>query len=376
MSSQKSPFISSALFIAGTAIGAGTIAWPSAAAQYSVTEAIVMMFIVYVVMMLTGLILAKISIEHPNRHLLSMAQRYLGLKGSIPCAISFLFISFGSLVAYWVGLREVLQFSFPSLGQGFFNAAIFICAYGILSLRSSISIPINSLLFFIMVLIFASIIYYLNAFSFPTISWATDFSHFRWMESIKLIPILLTCFSYHVIIPGLATHHQNNPKSLYGAIIVGVSISFMIYLIWLLSICGHSGNNELNHLAQTYAKGNIPLDGLIYGKSKVFVILMTLFSFLATTTSFIGIAMATRDFLSEPFKLAQFSSMPTIVRLFVIVPPLIIGLNHSDYYIKALEATGLYGDTLLSCIFPIVIFIIYLTQNKNARYVFSKANVG
>lgn len=354
-------FFTSVALITGTTIGAGTLAWPAAAAQYTCLESTLMMFLVYIFMTFTGLILAKILLVHPNSHIFSLSSRYLKPFGPLISSFCYLFIAYGSLMAYWVGLRDVIQFQ--SNNQIPADSIIFSLLFFILIISSKWGLRINSILFYTMILCFGIIIFYLNPFtqiSLPLGELPKSF------QSYRLIPILMTCFSYQMILPSIAKYHTHSPMRFYLSIITGTTIALLIYLLWSFSIGAFDSQNQYSMLAKAYAKGAIPLEGLTDNRPTFFIQLITMFSFLATLTSFIGIGMGTRDFFKD--LLRHFPMPKIILTLFVLIPPLLLGLHHSDYYIKALELTGIFGDSILNCIIPLSIFLLMSIHKRPKLY--------
>ena len=122
------------------------------------------------------------------------------------------------------------------------------------------------------------------------------------------MPILITSFGFHVVIPSLVTYNQNNVRAVVWAIVIGSLLPLMVYLIWLagvlgiIPLVGEVSFSQILQDAITRHEGDVGLLLISLGNivhNPLISAAMNFFTHLAITTSFLGVGLALFDFLLD-----------------------------------------------------------------------------
>lgn len=118
----------------------------------------------------------------------------------------------------------------------------------------------------------------------------------------KSLPIFFTSYGFHIVIPSIYDYLDGDAKDTRTAIIGGLFITFIIFLMWNLVIHGLVSQAKL--IADT-ASGSADISKILEGQhstsSQIIHILMQIFTVCAITTSFIGCAISLVTTLKENF---------------------------------------------------------------------------
>lgn len=115
---MKSQTLGSALLIAGTSIGAGMLALPIISALTGLWEALVLMFITWLLAAYGGLLIAEACRACPGtENLHGMVGLLLGRKGQAVAVIAMLFLYYALCAAYIAGGASQLNSILMSAGM-------------------------------------------------------------------------------------------------------------------------------------------------------------------------------------------------------------------------------------------------------------------
>jgi tyrosine-specific transport protein len=175
----------------------------------------------------------------------------------------------------------------------------------------------------------------------------------NWSKAWIALPVLFTAFTYQVIIPTLMTYLNRNVKKVRLTIILGTTIPLVVYLIWELLILGIVPVQGPDGLAEAALKGQnavLPLKKVV-GSSLLYNIGKG-FAFFTLTTSYIALALAFLDFLSDGLKISKVGIRKVALCLMIFVPPTIIALTYKDIFITALRYAGGFSCAILFGLYP------------------------
>lgn len=353
--SQKGSIISAMFLVAGTCIGGGMLALPVATGVNGLVPSIAVMFICYLAMTSTALLLLEASLWMKDEvHVNTMATRLLGNWIRIVVWFLFLFISYASIVAYTAGAGlQIASFFEQYIGVLItkdLGAFIFILIFGSVFYAGSILVGrINSILFIGMLIAYFGIVLMGVDEIKPTLLLRR-----QWSGSLMALPLLLTAFSFQTMVPSLTPYLKRDPKALKLAIVGGTTLAFIIYLIWQLVILGIIPLNGASGLKEALIRGEPATQFLRnHVEGKWLVPFAEFFAFFAIATSFIGIALGLFDFLSDGLKIKKQGYGKVFLTLLVVIPTLIIAIKFERIFLLALESTGGYGDTILNGLIPV-----------------------
>lgn len=352
---KKGSIISAMFLVAGTCIGGGMLALPVATGINGFVPSIAVMFICYLAMTATALLLVEASLWMQDEvHVNTMAERLLGNKIRIVVWLLFLFISYASIVGYTAGAGlQITSFFKEYIGlliSKEVSSFLFIVIFGSIFYAGSLLVGrINSALFVGMLIAYFGIVMMGIDEIHPKLILRRE-----WTGSYLALPLLLTAFSFQTMVPSLTPFLERNPKALRLAIIGGTTLAFLIYLIWQLVILGIVPVDGPNGLREALIKGEPATQFLReHVEGSWLVPFAEFFGFFAIATSFIGIALGLFDFLSDGLKIKKQGFGKIFLTLLVIIPTYVIAINFERIFLIALDLTGGYGDTILNGLIPV-----------------------
>lgn len=183
------------------------------------------------------------------------------------------------------------------------------------------------------------------------------------------MPLIVTSFGCHLLIPTLKTYLNENIRKLRLAIVIGNLIPLTIYIIWeyvILSKIPTYGNHGLVNMLNN--DGN-PGDLLIKALSKndsTLSLFITLFSFFALSSSFIGVALGLFDFFSDGLGISKTQGGKCLLILLTFIPPVIYTIIYPSGFLLTLHYAGIFASILL-IIYPSLMawHSRYIAKRKN-----------
>lgn len=340
------------LLIAGTIVGGGILALPVETGSAGFFPSIATMAICWAFMTLTGLYYAEANLWlKQGSHVMTMASKLLGPLGKYSALILFLFIDYASLIAYNSGggvlAGHFIEWIFGARIDRSFELFIFAVAFGSLFyLGTKIIGRINSLL---MVGLIAAYFALIGA-GFGEVRSAM-FSHMNWKGMPFALPLVLTTFSFQMIVPSLTSYLNRDSVAIKRAIILGTTIPFFVYLLWQAVVLGIV---PVQGLIDAFTDGHAATEPLRDVLTSPYLMhFADAFAFFAIATSYLGIGLSLYDFLSDSLKIPKKGLGKILLSVLVAAPSLFFAAVYPRAFLVALEVTGGYGDTILNGLIPI-----------------------
>jgi tyrosine-specific transport protein len=346
-----------ALLVAGTCIGGGMLALPVAGAPAGLIPSLFFMGIAFFIMTITALCLVEIGfwMKKNDAHIITMASTILGDWGKWLLWALFLFISYASLTAYTAGCGHLLSSGLSSLigieVSKNAGCCLFVLLFGPFLLGPRYILGrANDVLFILMMVAYTVII------SMGLSVVRTDYlMREDWSYAYLAIPLLITAFSFQTMVPSLHPFLDHDKKSLRVAVILGTTIAFIVYGLWLFVVYGSVSLEGETGLIQafkegepaTYCLGKLTHSTLITQASSVFAL-------FALVTSFFGIGIGLFDFLGDGLNISRKGKGAVILGLLILIPSLIFAISFERIFIIALDISGGFGDTILNGIIPLI----------------------
>jgi tyrosine-specific transport protein len=186
------------------------------------------------------------------------------------------------------------------------------------------------------------------------------------------LPILITSFGFHIVIPSIRQYLGPDPKKLRCVILIGSSAPLLLYLLWELSILGIiplGGPASFHTIEQQQSS----IGGMLTMLEKILQLPLVsasanLFSDVAITTSFLGVSLGLYDFIIDGFKLNKSSaSGKTLGAILTFALPLGFALFYPQGFILALNYASIFVIILL-IILPVLMVYCLRQQNKPQIY--------
>lgn len=356
--------------IAGTAIGAGMLGIPFAVAATGFYFAVFLLFIVWIVMYATAMLLVEISSSQPiGVDMDSMAYNLLGKWGKAFNLIFYLLLLYSLLTAYiFMGGELFSDYILKPISDGLndWSKVVFCVMFGYcIFMGTKATFYVNKFFLFLKILAFVMFV----LFIIPDVkSSFLKESHFGFSYGWFAIPILVTSFGFHIVIPAIRNYYKND-KVFKKVVSIGAITPFIVYLIWVfvtlgtIPLAGSNGFVELVENGSSLAQGYMAQD-------KISVILfIKFFENFAIVTSFLGVALALFSFNKDLYNIeAKTIAKRLLILCITLAPPLFFAIYFVDSFISALGYASIFVAFLL-IIQPAMMAWSLRTANKTNNLV-------
>lgn len=337
----------SALLIAGTCIGAGMLALPVATASSGFFFSVIILLICWAAMFLAGLYVLEVNLcLKLESNFISMAKVTLGRWGEIVAWLTYILLLYSLMAAYLTAGGGVVVNAIDSVFahhfQSWTGSIVWVLVAGVILYLGVYLVDYCN-----RVLIIGLIIAYvlLVTFASPKIQ-LHNFVQGHPQYLLAALPIIITAFGFHVIIPSLRVYLQSNVKKLIKVIFYGSLIPLIVYILWELVIFGTIPADGKHGLIAIYQSGQ-PATTLAESlslilKSDWIIVAARFFIFFAIASSFLGIATSLFDFLSDGFQIKKTPFGKIMILLLMFVPPFIYAHFYPKGFILALSYAGIF----------------------------------
>jgi tyrosine-specific transport protein len=322
---NKNRFLGAVLLVAGTAIGAGMLALPLSTAIGGFCPSLLLFILSWGFLFATAWVLLDVTLSFPEEvNLMTMASKTLGTVGRIVCWLAYLLLLYSLTAAYIAGssplfvqgIHYLTGKTLPSWAGPLPLLAIF--GFFVYLGTSSVD-KVNRILVGALFAAYLVLVFYLPPRVQPELLTRSHFSAI-W----SAVPIVITSFGFHIIIPTLTPYLHRNVKSLRLVLLIGSLIPLIVYAIWEFLILGTVPLEGEYGLLSTMAAGKTSAEPLSHLLSSPWVGTMSsLFAFFAILTSFLGVSLSLADFLTDGLKMKRFSMGREFVSLLTFLPPLL-----------------------------------------------------
>jgi len=232
---------SAAATLSGTIIGAGILGLPFVFSKAGFFHGLFWVILFGIVMYVTYLYLSEVYLRTNGHHQLpGLAEKYLGKKGKYIMLIAMTFGIYSSLTAYLIGEGQSLSILF--LGSTEYSIYFTIAFWLLLSLLLEGGIErLKKIEFYgliiISIIIIGIFLFYFNAIDFGHLTY-TNPEHF-------FLPLGVTLFALlgFASIPEVRDELRGSEKLLKKAILIGVLIPVILYIIFAATFVGVLGRN-------------------------------------------------------------------------------------------------------------------------------------
>lgn len=334
------------LIIAGSAIGAGMLGIPLVTGIAGFWPSVAVFFFCWLFMSSTALLLLEANLfSGKDCNIFTMAEKLLGLFAKAVSFMIYIFLIYSMLVAYVDASGPLIRHFF----QNVFNISmsdatgsiLFAVFFGFVVFLGTLFVDrFNRLLMLGLGLSFFALIFMGSSFIKGTL-----LSHRVWGYSLLSIPVVISSFGYHNVIPTLTSYLHENKKKMTWAILIGGAIPLIIYILWealILAIVPLEVFQSTPTIEQVIS----------YIKYPKVVLWLEYFAFFAILTSFLAQALALLDFLRDAFKVKATLFNRSWLILLVILPPLALALSFPGIFVKALGYVGGFAAMILFVILP------------------------
>jgi len=313
--------------LVGTIIGAGILGIPYVIAQAGFWTGVLDIFLLGGIVLLLYLYLGEVVLRTKGLHQLpGYAEKYLGKLGKRLMVFSMFFGNYGALIAYIIGVGSAAaaifgKFSLFGLPPSIFYSLIFFIVVAFIILVGLKAVGNSELL---MLPLIIGVVLFIAAASFGKIDPVnlTSFNIFK-----ILIPygVILFAFLGASSIPVLREQLVKNEKQIKKAILIGVLIPIVSYLIFAVAVVGVTG-------ASTTEVATVGLGEEI---GMYMILIGNFLAIITMTTSFLTLGLALKEAYNYDYKLNQ-----NLAWVLTVFPPLIIALSGLTTFVKIIGLSG------------------------------------
>lgn len=368
-------FLGCSLIIAGSALGGGMLALPIVCAKIGFAFSLMLFIFFWIVMVLSALCILEVcfSCDVSHSSFASMAKQTLGITGKVITVICLLCLLYSTVAAYLSG-----------------GSALIVDLLMLVGIK--ISLPVSAIM---MTIVFATIVfcgtkyidYFMRFFLFGkgilfiifislllpkvNIELLTHIGH-KWNDIAFAIPIIMTAFGFHFVIPSLRLYVGDKPKKLSLIIIFGASLPLIVYTVWVfvtLGIVPLVGDASFTTVAQNNNSLSVFTNIVIKSANNSFIVwVYDFFVNIAITTSLLGVSLGLFDFLAELSKRKNnfMGRFQTSILTFGF--PFIFAVFFPDGFVLALVYSAIFG-AFLELILP-VLMVLQLRRSRTTTPIY------
>jgi len=342
------------LLIAGSCIGAGMLGLPIVTGVAGFFPSLVMILIVWLFMTSTGLLLVEVNSWHDRPvNLLTMVSETLGKWGRAFSWILYLLLFYSLLVAYMSGsgnhVEAFSRHALPFVIPDWLGTLFFVALFGWIIFLGTRSVDlfnrflmVGKIGFFILLI--------LTSIKFVQGDLLLELKP---QYAFVALPILITSFGFHNMIPTLTNYMKGDVQKVKKAIWMGSLFTLLIYLVWEVISLGILPLEGTDSVMASYL-GDIDAAQAIrqFLHNSVVGAFAQSLAFFAILTSLLAQALSLSHFLADGFHLPHGDRENPLMCGLALVPPLILNMIYPQLFFKALGFAGGFCAVILFGVFP------------------------
>ncbi len=364
MQIPKKNLMSGILLVIGTSIGAGMLGLPVETAQIGFAPVCVSYLLCWGVMILSAMLFLQLQIKiQANGNIPSMARSTMGNRAARVVEALFALLYYSLLIAYLKGFTQIVSDTYPTLPFSLHAGLAIVFFGGCIFFKEHGMNKVNSLLVYGLM-----ITYLLIPIMGARHVEPQAFLRTNWQESLFSIPLIITAFGFHVIIPSLYHHQGKNPSTTRLSILIGTTITLIIYLSWQAVVIGIVPLESLVKAHKMDQTAVIPMSKAL--QSSFLPVVGKLLGFFALTSSFLGVSTAFYDFMFDKLRISISHTSKMSLLSLILIPPLIIANSKIQVFYMLLRYGGGFGVVLLLVVLPVVMTICQKHKENRLRHSF------
>lgn len=355
---KRPSILGGSMIIAGTAVGAGMFSIPMVTSGVWFSGSIVLLIYTFICMLLSGLMILEANMNYPaGASFHTMVKDLLGSGWNTINTLSITFVLYILTYAYISAGSSIITENIsqyvqvPQALSGFVFAVV-IAFFVWLSTRAVDRL--STILIGGMVITFVMSIGGMVTTASPLVLFDQyENSHSEYLPyALAALPYLLTSFGYHGNVPGLVKYYNKDSRSVMLSLVYGAGITVTIYILWQYAIQGNIPRSSFIAIRENGNNIGALLNQMnISAQSSFISQFLTLFSYMALASSFLGVSLGLFDFIADFFKFndshqGRFKSV-----IITFLPPTVLGLAFPDGFIYAIGFAGL-AATIWAVIVP------------------------
>ncbi|MEY0230892.1 tryptophan permease [Providencia manganoxydans] len=355
---KQPSILGGAMIIAGTAVGAGMFSIPMVTSGVWFTGSIVLLIYTFACMLLSGLMILEANMNYPaGASFHTMVKDLLGPVWNSINGLSITFVLYILTYAYISAGSSIISSNlsdYMEMPQAISGLVFALLVAFFVWLSTRAVDRLSTILIGGMVITFVMSIGGMVTTASPSILFnQVEHGDTHYLPyALAALPYLLTSFGYHGNVPGLVKYYNKNSRSVVLSLVYGAVITVAIYILWQYAI---QGNIPRSAFVQIREEGNnigALLNQMNLSTNSSFISqFLTLFSYMALASSFLGVSLGLFDFIADFFKFNDNQQGRLKSALITFLPPTVFALVFPNGFIYAIGFAGL-AATIWAVIIP------------------------
>lgn len=352
--------IGPAFLVLGNVLGVGILAGPITAGLSGFVPSLLGMLLIWLLMMISAFVIAH-AIKPGSKHfdLPSFYSEKIGGFGKWIAIVCNLIILYGVLVAYLSGISTIIARLFPSLNAHQLPVMlVYFVIMFLLIVTGNKAISKNNIVVISLIWIcfFLMIGTAFGKFEMSTLVGTED-----WRYVPIVLPVAISAFHFHNIIPTVSKKLDYDFKSTCWAIFIGLLCGLIINVLWSFSVLGSLSYDQIVMSYQHGVPATVPMAHLL--GNTVFMYSGLVFAVLAVTAAFIANGTGLFGFIGDLAHTYFKVDNKYTIGLISFLPPIACALIYPKIFVVAISFVGGIGEDLLFLTLPGVV-LLQVAKNK------------
>ena len=365
MSVKTPSLFGGAMIIAGTVIGAGMLANPTATSGVWFTGSLIVLLYTWFSMLSSGLMILEVNTHYPHGASFdTMVKDLLGQGWNVFNGLSVAFVLYLLTYAYIFvggdltakGLGSTFGIKIPlTVGQLSFFLIFATCVWASARLVDRFT----SILIGGMVLTFIWATGGLIAEAKLPVLFDTQAPSGTpyWIYISAALPVCLASFGFHGNVSSLLKYFKGDAPKVAKSLWAGTLIALVIYVLWQIAIQGNLPRSEFAPVIATDGQVSVLIEVLSkFVQTGSMAAILSFFSYMAIATSFLGVTLGLFDYIADIFKWDDGFAGRTKTAAVTFLPPLVSCLLFPTGFVTAIGYVGLVA-TVWTCSLPSLLLL-------------------
>lgn len=334
------------MIIAGTAIGAGMLANPTATSGVWFAGSLLVLAYVWLCMSLSALMLLEARMHFPaGASFHSMVKQLLGPGWNAICAFSLVFVLYSLTYAYiFVGGGITQSLIEPAVHVPRPVAAtLFIVVLAAFVVASTQWVGrFSTVLIGLMVVCFLLAVARIFPHVSPAVLLNTGGQPFYGPYLWLALPVCLASFGFHGNVPGLVDYHQGKAKPVAQSIWLGSGLALALYVLWQVAVQGTLPRSEFAPVLAADGDVAVLLKAMSgYLSTAGMGQWLHAFAYFAIVSSCLGVTLGLFDYVRDAFAWPTTVAGRSKTAAVTFLPPWLAYLLVPTGFVKVMGYVGL-----------------------------------
>lgn len=370
MPQPQPSLLGGAMIIAGTIIGAGMLANPTATSGVWFAGSLLVLFYTWFSMLAGGLMILEVNTHYGHGASFdTMVKDLLGRGWNVVNGAAVAFVLYlltyayifvgGDLTAQGLGKLAGGEVALP-VGQLVFFGVLAFCVWASTRLVDRLT---TVLIGGMVIAFFWATGGLITSVKLPVLFDSDAPQGTPYLIYIATaLPVCLASFGFHGNVSSLLKYFGGDAPKVAKSLKIGTLIALVIYILWQLAIQGNLPRSAFAPVIA--AEGRVPV--LIETLSQFvptgnMALVLSFFAYMAIATSFLGVTLGLFDYIADIFKWKETAADRSKTAAVTFLPPLVCCLLFPTGFVTAIGYVGL-AATVWTALVPAM--LLYKSRRK------------